>query len=1136
MSSTRPTHVAQGDADSLPPPEQEAAAPGPSTLPRQSHSQSGVAPSPALLHSQTSDDHSRPLRRTFIGQLPAAAASTAAPHPTPLWPFGKQRARSGLEEDEERERIRIRELFFRRGGSWSEWEGDLGRNFLDRWAFLTRGSSDALPSYRGGHAVKRKGKGKDKREWVGRTFDVGTEFWDVVDHQLHAPPSARPGDHHVDAPEGGAGLRTLRVGQSTSDAAVARADGADGCGQGLGEDEDEERGVGKAKAQHLHASPPQALYTADAEHPGPGAPTLSLTHAGDADIPEETGEQAQERTPSEPRRSSDTAPSTLPLLPSLPPAPAPAPGEDTRPGGRLKSLRSALRSAGRTKGRRGRKNVSFPSASPTAEQLPQPTPPAEAAQDGTEPPATPSSVLERRGSQIPRTSAGSSAAAAEEADELRDVVLRDRMLLRALYTRSEDLPRLYDEEEARRHPDARGEDWAERLVVWRGRERRQVEIYEDHTFPAVSKWNGRKRLAFVIPLHAPGTALSLYSATDVSFCLTCARAPPESLASRARFRLASTGTNIFIFKPRSRSRALDWMWKLWRAMGGSIPRHLDVQVPALDTRVRIFVPALDPLSLTRHDVLDTCLEHILAVPDYAGLLQPALSAGSQPELCWRSGLTLDWLWLSTDVSGRPHAWELLNALVLRQARRPTHLELRLAEHYPTKVALADGTVLAEPPAAEGYLHRYYLSPSRTSRRRVYVASNDGNLMFSPQHAVRPPAPPGLPPVDGQSDAQRKLAWARFRAQDTARQAENILAAEEYIDLRDVLIIRWAEALTPFKSEDVSKDSGNIPDVHEGWEQELHREHTEDLEAPSGAVGGMKHELRLRRSFELVLRSGMVIRMEAHTRRNASEWIHHLKRLVSYWTRQHRVWARFEMDVTYGVDEHRDGVLRPATAVGWYPRPAEPVDPDAGSALLPGYWHWCVLDGCRAIIKAGRLFQKTGYRKQFTHMYHILVRGHLMQFKLTSPANSSAYRVVSSIPLTDAYVYSGQSAMASMPPSEDDQQGRVITRYYRDGFEGRDSDEDTTFIIWYRDVNVESRPVPKPPENAIGSAHVEKGEEPQAGQIPSLKDKNRLLICRARSKLERDTWCWALNVEIERLVRAAVARERALREDGAIIQS
>lgn len=36
---------------------------------------------------------------------------------------------------------------------------------------------------------------------------------------------------------------------------------------------------------------------------------------------------------------------------------------------------------------------------------------------------------------------------------------------------------------------------------------------------------------------------------------------------------------------------------------------------------------------------------------------------------------------------------------------------------------------------------------------------------------------------------------------------------------------------------------------------------------------------------------------------------------------------------------------------------------------------------------------------------------------------------------------------------------------------------------------------------------------------SLKAKRRVLVLKARSKLERDGWCWALNTEIERLSRS-----------------
>lgn len=74
---------------------------------------------------------------------------------------------------------------------------------------------------------------------------------------------------------------------------------------------------------------------------------------------------------------------------------------------------------------------------------------------------------------------------------------------------------------------------------------------------------GHKRLAFVVPLKAPRTRLSLYSFTDMSFSILC---PPASLHAGVKILLPfqrKAGTNVFIFKPRCRSRAMDWMWGLW---------------------------------------------------------------------------------------------------------------------------------------------------------------------------------------------------------------------------------------------------------------------------------------------------------------------------------------------------------------------------------------------------------------------------------------------------------------------------------------------------------------------------------------------------------------------------------------------
>lgn len=56
----------------------------------------------------------------------------------------------------------------------------------------------------------------------------------------------------------------------------------------------------------------------------------------------------------------------------------------------------------------------------------------------------------------------------------------------------------------------------------------------------------------------------------------------------------------------------------------------------------------------------------------------------------------------------------------------------------------------------------------------------------------------------------------------------------------------------------------------------------------------------------------------------------------------------------------------------------------------------------------------------------------------------------------------------------------------------------------------------------------------AKDVPSLNGPQKVLVLRARSKLERDEWCWVLNVEMERLVRAHKVREGMVRQEGNVL--
>jgi len=98
------------------------------------------------------------------------------------------------------------------------------------------------------------------------------------------------------------------------------------------------------------------------------------------------------------------------------------------------------------------------------------------------------------------------------------------------------------------------------------------------------------------------------------------------------------------------------------------------------------------------------------------------------------------------------------------------------------------------------------------------------------------------------------------------------------------------------------------------------------------------------------------------------------------------------------------------------------------------------------------------------------------------------------------------------------------RRYQDGLETDDRDEDMLFIVWYRKhpqmLNADQDPTTTP----VSSKNV-----------PTLSVKHKMLLFKTRSILERDAWCWALNSEIEKIVRAQKEREEKLRDSGNLVK-
>ncbi|KJA24061.1 hypothetical protein HYPSUDRAFT_136823 [Hypholoma sublateritium FD-334 SS-4] len=749
-------------------------------------------------------------------------------------------------------------------------------------------------------------------------------------------------------------------------------------------------------------------------------------------------------------------------------------------------------------------------------------------------PTLPEQVLQRRKSSLDNTSFAATAAATEPSIEqpaslledliVNDVVLRDRMLVRVTYVKEEGITH-FDEAINRTTRDVKYEAWGEFLVAWR---RDSIEIYKDHNTPGKEWMSGHKHLSYVIPLLSSKTKLSLFSFVDLTFCVTCAPTTTTLIPeiSRWSFSREKEGTNIFIFKVKSRSRAYDWIWRLWRSMGGRIPSALDVYNPRLDTKVTIDIPGIDAENqfdsyaiFTRKNVIDICMDSLHNVPDWKYLIDEQLKKGHSLELAWRSTANLDWIWLENDVIGRPRGWHVLCGLALRQlASKPPSLEIRMAPHSPSNVRLKNGERVEEPSSVEGYLDR--IRPNSQTKQAVYLTVHHGCLYFLNPFTASPPMPPGLNPM-GADNLDGEIE--HFRQAEIRRGLNQIMGATATLDLRAIVAVRRAFHATAPHMHDQQAGRDDDAFLTHFTSAELA---TEEDEADVGGEGGLiklhdRSKGRMRRSFELLMKTGHVIRFEAHSCRDAIEWIVRLRALILYWRQRHRTDAQQEIELaqaqrprlTPQVRAHCEDDERPLEIVS---------ESSSPFPAMESLYNWCILEDCKPVVKCGRLYMRKGLRGQFKLVQLTLVAGHLMRFRISG--NSSIYPVMrKKFNLLDAYVYSGLLAEQCLPKGQYNPNAAPAPRRYQDGLETEDREEDMMFMIWYRsqpqmfDANQDPTTAPTP-----------------ARSVPGLSAKNKVLIFKTRSMLERDAWCWAINAEIEKIVRTQKSREEKLRETGNLV--
>ncbi|KAF2127693.1 hypothetical protein P153DRAFT_432772 [Dothidotthia symphoricarpi CBS 119687] len=729
------------------------------------------------------------------------------------------------------------------------------------------------------------------------------------------------------------------------------------------------------------------------------------------------------------------------------------------------------------------------------------------------------------------------------------VVKMERMLVR-VDAATGAVPEDFDENVNQRVVSRVKDKWREYMIVCRhshtGEADFVLQLYKTRVIPEIEKTGAGKKAAYEIPLGRKTSSTNLYSALDKSIVVSTP---------------GSRGNLIFIMQARTASNAVEWYTFLRNIMGWRRGSELQINIPDLSLSVRIANPfakieashaEVQDAENTEEAMLKTmqeeeavaealirrCLDQLHETPEWEAVLESWIK-DNRIGLAWKRYDRLEWIHGANE-----------RRMYGTIAMLKTHdLELRPKIHYPTTaVTRKKHKTLTEPVPVEGFLIRLTGQRGRAKRlglmyhKQLYFASHDQYFIFSRPTKATPPPPPTLPasPDSAVPTAQaisdnipeswtvnpyplkdNHVEWLmpghtgtpetrRLHDADAAdeavRKEQNLLNCDGYINLADVVKVRKAQIGASPVDEDLETGS----DVD--FDEEVDNSRTDD---------GATRDVDLGRAFELVMKNGLVIRLQAADKARRKEWIQHLRALTKYW--KHRTAA----DITlYKSTRSRNlsalNIDEEAEAhVGQSARKWEVTQ----SFASPQLYNMCGIACCRSIHMSGMLYRKPRIHAPFTRCSVLLTAGTLVMFRdvLRSKTGKQLAHIhherIANLDLRDCYIYSGlltesdllyqnQTFDANKPGHN------ALPRIYlEDGWTSTDEDVMTTFVIWHGKAKSWFRA-----EEGAGAGEQQRkeGKTTRLKRVAKLGSKGRSVVFRARSRAERDHWVLAVQNEIERV--------------------
>ena len=766
-----------------------------------------------------------------------------------------------------------------------------------------------------------------------------------------------------------------------------------------------------------------------------------------------------------------------------------------------------------------------------------------------------------------------------------EVLKMDRMLVRIDITR-QTLGAEYDERISAGVETKSLDKWREFMIVCRKHTEEDaqsvLQFYQTRVIAASSakKGEAKEKPKAQVLLSPRKSHVNLFSSLDKTLCV---------------WTIEGSRTTIYYLRPQSGATSVEWYTFLRTALGSKRAQTLTINVPDLSVSLRLDDPfrileasqllvdaaAGDDEALAKAAneekgaagaIVARCIDMLKQSPEWTDILKAWTQYG-RIGLAWKCYDRLEWVHGAVEQ-------RMYGTIAMQQ----THdLELRPKYHYPLYAKSRKGKRLDEPPPIEGFLIRLTSQKGHDNRRlgkmlfkRLYFMTQNQYLLFlRPASAIPPPPPKMLAQQNGNVPSSRQLAeqvpltyavepyplegkqiaWLDNSASsqqicddeaaaEDDRNVKMLLSSDGFINMCDVRRVRkMLRGATP---ADEHLDDGSDVEFD-----------VSDSEIAQNSLrdDGETTEIDDDRTFELLMKNGLVIRLQAYNKASRNEWRTRLTQLVKYWNSR----AREDMDLFKSVRQQNLEALnideRAEAQVGSFAYKWEVMQ----SYASPTMYNMCGIAQCRTIHLSGVLFRKPRRHTTFTRCHVILSHGHLLIYQDTLRKTTGKKLVhihherIASIDLKGCYLYSGlltgNDLLYQNQTFDSNQPGHhALPRVYlEDGWKSTDEDAMTTFVIWHAkskswfrssrfvdDVKQQQDYEERAQRRGERVGRLSSGQgkvKTKIERVSKLGTTGRSVVFKARSRAERDHWVMAIQVEVERLA----AQESAEGEDVRLVK-